>query len=167
MEPPQFQRDTQLEEFIKSEIHCRNFINQDLSFLHPSTVFSNEDLGNQAASEQIVNELPLPSPNQENTKPPTLPEVAIHNRSRSVGQPTPIQPVEPILRLTQEEQEIQEEAPDLSLEQLLGLSYCQDQINTPLQTLDGIYVRQPSRFLLLAQEAQKIAKKIKEEEQAS
>ena len=37
-------------------------------------------------------------------------------------------------------------------------------INTPLQTLDGLYVNQPSRFLPLAQEAKKLTKKLKEEE---
>ena len=123
-------------------------------------VFSKEDLGEEAASKPIVIELSLPSSNGENTKLPTLSEDSVHNRSRSADQPTPIQPVEPVLRLTSEQQEIQEEDPDLSLEQLLGLSYCQDQINTPFKPLMG-------RFLPLSQEAQKIAKKIKEEEQAS
>ena len=33
--------------------------------------------------------------------------------------------------------------------------------------MDGIYVNQPSRFLPLAQEAKKLAKKLKEEEEAS
>ena len=37
----------------------------------------------------------------------------------------------------------------------------------PLQTLDGLYVNQPSHFLPLAQEARKLAQKIKEEEQVS
>ena len=47
--------------------------------------------------------------------------------------------------------------------ELLGLSLCEDHISTPLQTLDGLYVNQPSQFLPLAQEA----KKIKAEEEAS
>ena len=33
--------------------------------------------------------------------------------------------------------------------------------------MDGLYVNQPSRFLSLAQEAKKLAKKLKEEEEAS
>ena len=37
----------------------------------------------------------------------------------------------------------------------------------PLQTLDGQYVNQPSCFLSLAQEARKLAQKIKQEEEAS
>ena len=49
----------------------------------------------------------------------------------------------------------------------MGLTPCEGYINIPLQTLDGIYVNQPSRFLPLVQEAQKLAKKLKEEEKAS
>ena len=37
----------------------------------------------------------------------------------------------------------------------------------PLQTLDGQYINQPSHFLPLAQEARKLAHKIKQEEEAS
>ena len=43
----------------------------------------------------------------------------------------------------------------------MGLTPCEGHINTPLQTLDGLYVNQPSRFLLLAQEAKNLAKKLK------
>ena len=39
-------------------------------------------------------------------------------------------------------------------------------ISTPLQTLDGLYINQPSHFLPLAQEARKLAQKIKAEEDA-
>ena len=49
----------------------------------------------------------------------------------------------------------------------MGLSLCEGHVTTPLQTLDGQYVNQPSRFLPLAQEAQKLAKKIRQEEEAS
>ena len=58
-----------------------------------------------------------------------------------------------MIGLTPEEQQLQEEVPDLKLEELLGLQFCEGHVNTPLQTLDGIYVNQPSRFLLLRQEA--------------
>ena len=52
---------------------------------------------------------------------------------------------------------------DLTLIELLGLTPCEGHITTPVQTLDGIYV---SRFLPLAKEAKKLAKKLKEEEEA-
>ena len=76
----------------------------------------------------------------------------------------PIQPVEPVVGLTPEEQHKKEEDPNLTLIELLGLTPCEGHINTPLQTFDGLYINQPSRFLPLAQEAQKLAKKLKEEE---
>ena len=44
---------------------------------------------------------------------------------------------------------------------------CKEHISTPLQTLDRLYVNQSSCFLPLAQEAKKLAKKIKAEEEAS
>ena len=79
----------------------------------------------------------------------------------------PYNPVEPVVGLTLEEQCRKEEDPDLTLDKLLGLSSCKDHISTPLQTLDRLYVNQPSQFLPLAQEAKKLAKRIKEEEEAS
>ena len=78
-DPHQLQRDTQLEEFIQSEIHCRNFINQYLSFLQPSTVFWNVDQGNETTPESIVNKVSLLSTNRENKNIPTLPETVGHN----------------------------------------------------------------------------------------
>ena len=74
----------------------------------------------------------------------------------------PIQPVEPVIGLTPEELSTKEVDPDLTLDELLGLISCEEHINTPLQTLDGLYVHQPSQFLPLAQEAKKLAKKLKE-----
>ena len=58
-------------------------------------------------------------------------------------EPAPIQPVEPVIGLTPEEQCRREEDPNFTLDELLGLS-CEDHISTPLQTLDGLYVNQPS-----------------------
>ena len=79
----------------------------------------------------------------------------------------PIQPVEPVVGLTPEEQHEKEEDPDLTLIELLGLTPCEGHITTPLQTLDRLYVNQQSRFLPLTQEAKKLTKKLKEEEEAS
>ena len=42
--------------------------------------------------------------------------------------------------------------PKLTVPQLLEIESCKDYAKTPLQTLDGIYVTQPKRFLPLAQE---------------
>ena len=75
--------------------------------------------------------------------------------------------MEPVVGLTPKEQCRKEEDPDLTPHELLGLSSCEDHISTPLQTLDRLYVNQPSQFLPLAQEPKKLAKRIKEEEEAS
>ena len=34
-----YHRDQQLQEFLDGEEHCHNFINQDLTFLQPSTIY--------------------------------------------------------------------------------------------------------------------------------
>ena len=51
--------------------------------------------------------------------------------------------------------------------QLLEIESCQEYVKTPLQTLDGIYVNQPKRFLPLAKEAKKLAKEFRKEQVAS
>ena len=90
----------------------------------------------------------------------------LYDRNRGNNRTAPIQPVEPVIGLTPEEQSRGEEDPDLTLDELLGLIPCEQHITTCLQTLDGLYVHQQSGFLPLAQEAQKLAKKLKEEEEA-
>ena len=90
-----------------------------------------------------------------------------YDRNRGNNRTAPIQPVEPVVGLTLEEQCKKEEDPDVTLDELLGLTSCEEHITTPLQTLDGLYVNQPSRFLPLAQEAKKLARKLKEDEEAS
>ena len=82
-------------------------------------------------------------------------------------EPAPIQPVEPVIGLTTHEQCQREEDLNLTLDELLGLSLCENHISTPLQTLDRLYINQPSHFLPLAQDTKKLAKKIKAEEEAS
>ena len=68
-------------------------------------------------------------------------------------QPSPIQPVEPIIRLTEEEQRQREEYPNLTINKLLGLTPSEGHVTIPLQMLDGQYVSHLSCFLPLAQEA--------------
>ena len=51
--------------------------------------------------------------------------------------------------------------------QLLEIESCQEYIKTLLQTLDGIYVNQPKRFLPLAKEAKKLAEEFGKEQVAS
>ena len=96
-----------------------------------------------------------------------MPAEALFDRSQANNTVAPIQAVEPVVGLIPEEQCKKEEDHDLTLIQLLGLTSCEGHITTPLQTLDGLYANQPSRFLPLAQETKSLAKKLKEEEEAS
>ena len=57
--------------------------------------------------------------------------------------------------------------PKLTIQQILEIKSCQDYVKTPLQTLDGIYVNQPRRFLPVAKEAKKLAEEFRKEEVAS
>ena len=115
-------------------------------------------------------------PQEEGSNPPhsSLAEL-FHDSTRIANmsapiqpvEPAPMQPVEPVIGLTPEEKHRREEDPNLTLDELLGLSSCENHISTPLQTLDGLYVNQPSRFLPSAQEAKKLSTRIKAEEEAS
>ena len=60
-----------------------------------------------------------------------------------------------------------EDKPKLMVEQLLELESCKGYVQTPIQTLDSIYVHQPQQFLLLAKEAKKLAEALKKEQVTS
>ena len=171
-------QDKQLEEFLIGEEHCHNFINQDLTFLQPSTVYETTTLEDSISSASDSTEVSLitvqennqPQEEDSNSAHSSLTELfydstRIANRPAPIQpvEPTPMQPVEPVISLTTEEQCQREEDLNLTPDELLGLSSCEDNISTPLQTLD---VNQPSRFLPWAQEASKLAKKIKAEEES-
>ena len=92
-------------------------------------------------------------PQEEGNNPPhsSLAEL-FHDSTRIANrpaplqpvEPAPIQPVEPVIGLNAEDQHRREEDPNLTLDELFGLSSCEDHIRSPLQTLDGLYVNQPS-----------------------
>ena len=65
----------------------------------------------------------------------------LYDRNRGNNRTAPIQPVEPVVGLTLEEQSRREEDPDLTPDKLLGLIPCEQHVTTPLQTLDGLYVQ--------------------------
>ena len=181
LEAPILYRDKQLEEFLIGEECYHNFINHDLTFFQPSTVYETTTLEDSTSSASDSTEVSLITvqennqPQQEDSNSPhsSLAEL-LYDFTRIANRLAPIQPVEPapthpvelFIGLTTEEQCRREEDPNLTLDELLGLSSCEDHISTPLQTLDGLYVNQPNLFLPLAQEARKLAKKIKAEEEA-
>ena len=76
----------------------------------------------------------------------------------------PTQSVEPVLGFTpQEYQEVQDD-PDINVEDLVQIEPCTDYVETPLQTLNGIHINQPKRFLPLVQEALKITEALWKEQ---
>ena len=148
---PTLHQDRQLEEFLIGEECCRNFINQDLTFLQPSTVYeatTQEDSippesNSVEASLNTAQEITQPQDKVSNPPSSSLAE-SFYDTTTIANRPAPIQPVEPVIGLTSEEQCRREQDPNLTLDELLGLSSCEDHISTPLQTLDGLYANQPS-----------------------
>ena len=107
---PRLHRDQQLEEFLIGEIHCLNFINQDLTFLQPSTVYETKTKEDSILPEPNPTEVPLNTsqetnqPQEEDSNPSqaSLAELS-YDRTRITNRPAPIQPVEPVVGLTLEE----------------------------------------------------------------
>ena len=87
--------------------------------------------------------------------------------SKENNHTTCTQTVQPALGFTPVEIRQAQNKPTLPIPQLLKIKPCKDYTNTPLQTLDGLYVTQPKRFLPLAQEAKKLAEEFHKEEIAS
>ena len=57
--------------------------------------------------------------------------------------------------------------PKLTVQQLPEMESCKDYVKTPLQTLDGIYVNQPKKFLPPAKEVKKLVEEFQKEQIAS
>ena len=72
--------------------------------------------------------------------------------------------VEPALGFTLAEICQAQTEPKLSVQQLLEIKSCKDYVKTLLQTLDGIYVNQPKRFLPLAKEVKKLVEEFQKEQ---
>ena len=73
-----------------------------------------------------------------------------------VSQVTPLLGIKPC-----ESTQLQSTNTPKDIEEILGTRVFQRYVDTPIQTLDGIVVNQPKRFLPLAQEAKKIAEEIR------
>ena len=78
---------------------------------------------------------------------------------------TLVSQVTPLLRIMPHEStQLQSMNTPEDVEEILGTRAFQRYVDTPIQTLDGIVVNQPKRFLLLAKEVKKIAEEIRIEE---
>ena len=148
--------DCALKEFIQGEERCLKFINQDLIFLlesHIPSTFTNVPHTTTSLKEPVHINLPTCTPNKHSLK---------ENTEASCTQS-----VQPALGFRLAEVCHAENNPTLTVPQLLEIEPCREYTDTPLKTLDSLYVTQPKRFLPLAQEAQKLATELHKEEIAS
>ena len=67
-DPLKVQQDKQLEEFLRGENHCQNFINQDLTFLQPLVIHASQPKEDSILPEKNTIAVP-PIATQENTLP--------------------------------------------------------------------------------------------------
>ena len=99
------------------------------------------------------------------TEEPTselVPQPTKPTEDRSLDSETPIQQVSPLLGPTPRENlQLQNKNSPEDISDVLGTHIFQGYVETPLKTLDSIVVNQTKRFLLLAEEAKRLAKEIR------
>ena len=148
--------DHALTAFSQGEERCPKFINQDLMFLqelHIPSTFTNVSHTPTSLKEPVCITLPTRISKEQTSKENNL--------------TARIQTVQPMLGFTLAEVHRAQNDPTLTILQLLEIELCKDYTKTPLQTLDGLYVMQPKRFLPLVQEAKKLVEELCKEEIAS
>ena len=97
---PRLHRDKQLKEFLKGEECCHDFINQDLTFLQPSTVYEAPTQEDSILPESNPTEVPLNTsqeidlPQEEDSNPSQAsPAELFYDRMTTTNRPAPIQPM--------------------------------------------------------------------------
>ena len=154
--PPVVHNDCTFKEFIQGEERCLKFINQDLTFLqesHMPSTFTNVSHTTTSLKELVHINLPTNTSNEHSLKENTTSLCT--------------QSLQPAFGFTPAEVCHAENNPTLTVPQLLEIKPCREYTETPLKTLDGLYITQPKRFLPLTQEAQKLAKELCKKEIAS
>ena len=138
--PPVVYNDQAFTEFVNGEERCLKFVNQDLTFLqasHSPLTFAN------------VSHTPTQLKEPSHITLPTC--ISKENNNTSCTQT-----IQPLLGFTPAEICHAQNNPTLTVHNCSKLNPAKT-AETPLQTLDGLYVTQPKRFLPLAQEAKKLA----------
>ena len=109
------------------------------------------------------NSLPTPSfaTQSERKEIPTLSTAQETMTHANIAADTLVNQVTPLLGIMpRESTQLQNMNTQEDVKEILGTRAFQRYVDTPIQTLDGIIVNQPKRFLPLPQEAQKIAQEI-------
>ena len=121
-----------LKEFIQGEERCLKFINQDPTFLqdsHIPSTFTNVSHTSTSLKEPVCINLPTCTPNEHSLK--------------ETNESSCTQSVQPALGFTPAEVHCAENNPTLTVPQLLEIEPCREYTDTPLKTLDSLYVTQP------------------------
>ena len=126
---------------------CLKLVNQDLTFLQESHI-----------PLTLTNVSHTPTPLKESLRITLSTHVSKENNHTVCTQT-----VQPALGFTLAEIRQAQNDPTFTIPQLLKIEPCKDYTETPLQTLDGLYVTKPKRFLPLAQEVKKLAEKFRKE----
>ena len=114
-------------------------------------VIQNDSLPTPSSAKQPERkETPIPPARQETTTDITS------TADTLVSQVTPLLGITP-----RESTQLQSTNTPEDVEEILGTRAFQRYVDTPIQTLDRIVVNQPKHFLLLAQEAKKMAEEIR------
>ena len=114
-------------------------------------VIRNDSLPTPSSAKQPQGkETPIPPARQETTTDVTF------TADTLVSQVTP-----PLGITPRESTKLQSTNTPEDVKEILGTRAFRRYVDTPIQTLDGIVVNQPKRFLPLAQEAKKIAEEIR------
>ena len=100
----------------------------------------------------------IPAPQQdravEEPEIRTSQELSISIEDRSLDSETPIHQVQPVLGMIHTENlQLRDRNQLEDIADILGTTTFKGYVNTPIQTLDSIFVQQPKWFLLLAKEA--------------
>ena len=123
--------------------NCGILAPQEITFLQPLEIFP---------STQEHQEEPVPSESTTDYHP--------------VNE-TPVHPVEPVLGTTPlENRWLQNRNQPQDITDILGMTAYEGYVQTPIQTLDDLYVNQPKCFLPLAEEAKRLAEELHKEKQA-
>ena len=97
----------------------------------------------------------------EESTPEPVSQLSVPTEDRSSDNETSVLQVSPLLgTMHRENLQLQHRNSPDDISNVLGTNAFQGYVNTPLQTLDGIVVNQPKRFLPLAEEAKCLAEEI-------
>ena len=121
-------------------------------------------MGSQIRPTLVINEYtPLLSPlTIEESTPKTVSQPPKPTEDIASDSETPVQQVTPLLGTTPKENiQLQHRNNPDDISNVLGARVYQGYVETPLQTLDGIIVNQPKRFLPLGEEAKHLTEEIR------